>query len=99
MAISATDREFVRRRAQFSCEYCGVREADVGNGLTIDHFQPRAAGGTDDLGNLIYSCFACNQYKHDYWASATDDPHLWNPRQDPFAQHFFQLGLFRILCG
>lgn len=91
MAISATDREFVRRRAQFACEYCGVREGDVGNELTIDHFQPRIEGGTDHLDNLVYSCIACNQYKHDYWPKTGHDPHLWNPRTDPFTRHFLIL--------
>ncbi|MEZ4660377.1 MAG: HNH endonuclease signature motif containing protein [Caldilineaceae bacterium] len=91
MPIFAADREFLRRRAQFACEYCGVREADVGNALTIDHFRPRSVGGTDDLENLIYSCVACNQYMHNYWAESTSEPQLWNPRQDPFARHFIQL--------
>lgn len=46
MPISTTDREFVRQRAQYACEYCGIREADTGNELTIDHFQLRAQGGS-----------------------------------------------------
>lgn len=91
MAISATDREFVRQRAQFACEYCGIREADAGNELTIDHFHPRARGGTDDLDNLVYSCIACNQYKHDYWPNSPQEPHLWNPRQQLFSLHFLRM--------
>ncbi|MEZ4620249.1 MAG: HNH endonuclease [Caldilineaceae bacterium] len=90
MPISATDREFVRQRAQYACEYCDIREADAGNELTIDHFQPRAQGGSDVVDNLVYSCMACNQYKHDYWPNSPEDPHLWNPRQQPFSQHFLQ---------
>ena len=81
----------MRRRAQFACEYCGVREVDVGNELTIDHFQPRTEGGTDDLDNLVYSCVACNQYKHHYWPQTADAARLWNPRNEPFTRHFLLL--------
>lgn len=91
MTISAPDREFIRQRAQFACEYCGIREVDAGSELTVDHFQPRAQGGTDDLDNLVYSCIACNQYKHDYWSNSPQEPHLWNPRQQPFSQHFLRM--------
>jgi len=55
-------RLFASRRA-----YCGVHEIAVGGELTVDHYQPRAAGGTDELANLIYACHRCNQYKADYW--------------------------------
>lgn len=49
-------RETVRVRAQFACEYCGVRETDSGDLLTIDHFQPVGKGGDDSLENLVYCC-------------------------------------------
>jgi hypothetical protein len=54
MSISESAREFVRQRAQFACEYCGIREVDVGGQLTIDHFRPRASEGDDSLENLVY---------------------------------------------
>lgn len=91
MAINASTRQFVRQRANFSCEYCRVHESDVGNELTIDHFQPRIEGGADTLDNLVYCCFSCNQCKRDYWPKAAADPHLWNPRREPFSLHFLEL--------
>ena len=30
--------------------------------LEIDHFHPQAAGGSDDIENLIYACTACNRF-------------------------------------
>ncbi len=51
MTLRAEDRELVRRRAGYACEFCGVHETDAGGELTIDHFQPRTKGGGDDLEN------------------------------------------------
>jgi 5-methylcytosine-specific restriction endonuclease McrA len=65
MTISDEIRNRVRQRADFVCEYCGVTETDTGGILTIDHFQPKSRGGSDDPDNLIYCCNRCNQYKLD----------------------------------
>ena len=91
MTLPAATREQVRRRASFACEYCGVTETDVGGQLSVDHFQPRARGGTDDLGNLLYCCHRCNLYKADYWPSQPTDPVLWNPRQETVGTHMLLL--------
>jgi 5-methylcytosine-specific restriction endonuclease McrA len=64
MTVPAGIWEQVRQRAGFSCEFCAVTETDTGGRLTVDHFQPKAKGGTDaleNLENLIYCCFRCNQ--------------------------------------
>lgn len=84
-------REQVRIRANCACEFCGVKEIDIGNQLTIDHFQPKTKGGTDTLDNLIYCCMSCNQYKLNYWQEQPSDPILWNPRTEAFSEHFLQL--------
>ena len=65
--ISAELRRTVRTLYAFACGYCGVTETEVGAYLTIDHFQPRDAGGTDDIANLVYACHACNLYKSAAW--------------------------------
>lgn len=48
-----------------NCFYCGKpMPHDVGNDVfTLDHVQPEAQGGTDDLHNLVFSCRPCNQRK------------------------------------
>ena len=77
----------VRLRANFACEYCGVTETDTGGLLTVDHFQPRARGGSDELENLVYCCHRCNLYKADYWPADSTAPPLWNPRREPMHAH------------
>lgn len=91
MPINAELREQVRARAKSACEYCGVTETDAGGLLTIDHYQPQHKGGSDSLENLLYCCYRCNQYKHDYWPDLPDAPQLWHPRRESFDQHFLLL--------
>ncbi len=91
MTISEEIRKQVRGRANYACEFCGVTEIDTGGELTLDHYQPKAKGGTDDLDNLLYCCARCNQYKLDYWPTQPNDPVLWNPRREPASQHFLEL--------
>ena len=91
MSIPNEIREQIRQRANFACEFCGVIETDTGGELTIDHFQPITKGGNDHIGNLLYCCPRCNQYKLDYWSSHPDEPSLWNPRRELAAQHFLEL--------
>jgi 5-methylcytosine-specific restriction endonuclease McrA len=62
------EREALRSRFDFRCGYCGVREADAGAELTVDHFQPRSRSGADDPTNWVYCCFTCNTHKSDVWA-------------------------------
>lgn len=87
MAVSAKKRELVRTRANFACEYCGVREDDAGGMLTIDHFYPKSRGGNDDISNLIYCCSQCNVFKSDYAPSPETPTLLWNPLTEPLSNH------------
>ena len=64
--------ETLRSRYHRACGYCGVTEVAAGGELTLDHYQPRAAGGGDEPDNLVYACTRCNQYKGDFWPDATD---------------------------
>jgi hypothetical protein len=83
-------RETVRRAYDFRCGYCGVREEEVGSELEIDHFQPRACGGSDELDNLVYCCPACNRIKGDFWPlpdPATTPHRLLHPRHDKLTLH------------
>jgi hypothetical protein len=91
MSITEAVRFQVRQRANFSCEFCGVTETDVGGELTIDHFRPQSRGGANDQENLLYCCQRCNQYKADYWPTHPDDPMLWNPRQESCETHLLTL--------
>lgn len=91
MNLRAVVRRAVRQRAGFACEFCRVTEDAAGGEMVIDHYQPRAHGGSNDRENLIYCCFRCNLYKADYWPASADQPLLWNPRREPRSAHAIEL--------
>ena len=53
----------VLKRDKFTCQYCGRQAPDVV--LNIDHITPVSKGGTNEITNLITSCFDCNSGKTD----------------------------------
>lgn len=59
--LSKTTRFEVFKRDRFACQYCGKTAPDAV--LVIDHIQPVAGGGGNDLMNLITACDACNAGK------------------------------------
>ena len=56
--ISKKIRFEVFKRDSFTCQYCGKSAPDVL--LHIDHINPVAGGGDNDLLNLVTSCRDCN---------------------------------------
>lgn len=84
--MRASARQAVRRRFNFRCGYCGVTEVEAGAALTVDHFQPRSRGGTDDADNLVYSCHACNEFKGDHW-DPESEARVLHPLFDPLPEH------------
>lgn len=60
-SLSKKIRFEVFKRDSFKCQYCGRGAPDVI--LEVDHIKPVSEGGTDDLTNLITSCFDCNRGK------------------------------------
>lgn len=61
--ISKALRFEVFKRDKFTCQYCGEHAPTVV--LQVDHIQPVAQGGNNDILNLITSCFSCNNGKRD----------------------------------
>jgi len=53
----------VFKRDSFTCQYCGRRAPDVV--LELEHINPVSKGGSDELLNLITSCWQCNSGKGD----------------------------------
>ena len=60
-SISKKKRFEVFKRDAFTCQYCGRTAPDVV--LEVDHINPVANGGDNDLMNLITSCYDCNRGK------------------------------------
>ena len=59
--LSKKTRFEVFKRDSFTCQYCGAKAPDVI--LEVDHINPIAEGGTNDILNLITSCRNCNRGK------------------------------------
>ena len=59
--ISKKVRFEVFKRDAFTCQYCGRSAPDVI--LEVDHIDPVADGGSNEIMNLITSCRDCNRGK------------------------------------
>lgn len=62
-AISKKLRFDVFKRDNFKCQYCGAEAPKVV--LHVDHINPVAKGGKNELLNLITACEGCNNGKSD----------------------------------
>lgn len=98
MPLSGRDREAVKRRAGYGCEYCHI----VGWELQIDHILRRSPRRRKPAGipdeeldcpeNLAAACAHCNRLKGD--VTIGRDPltgrevRLFDPRRDDWDEHF-----------
>lgn len=57
-AVSKRVRFDVFKRDRFTCQYCGAHPPAAT--LHVDHIHPVSEGGTNEEGNLVTSCDACN---------------------------------------
>lgn len=60
-AIPKKTRFEVFKRDSFTCQYCGSKSPDVV--LVVDHIDPVARGGKNQILNLVTSCDGCNSGK------------------------------------
>lgn len=67
----------VFKRDSFTCQYCGKVAPNVI--LEVDHIDPVSKGGSDDILNLITSCYDCNRGKSD--RELSDDSVVTKQRQ------------------
>ena len=82
----------VAARAGHRCEYCRAPEHEHSMEFEVDHIDPRASGGEDELFNLALACGSCNRRK----AQATRaldavtgaSVLLFNPRRHNWSEHF-----------
>lgn len=61
MAISQRLRAEIIKRDNGTCQMCGAKAPEVK--IAIDHVQPKALGGTDEVTNLRVLCVPCNSGK------------------------------------
>ena len=82
----------VSERAGKRCEYCHAPETTYNFLFEVEHIQPLAERGRNDLDNLALSCRSCNLFKSTR-RSATDPETgeaapLFNPRTQTWTDHF-----------
>jgi hypothetical protein len=63
ISISKTLRFEVFKRDSFKCQYCGATAPEVV--LHVDHINPVAKGGSNEITNLVTACQPCNLGKKD----------------------------------
>jgi 5-methylcytosine-specific restriction endonuclease McrA len=90
--VGAVTREQVRARANRRCEYCGLPEGIVRLPHQVDHIIPPRHIGSDELYNLAWACFYCNNAKGTDIATVDFESKervwLYNPRQDNWSENF-----------
>ena len=90
--LTPDQRAKVAEQAHYCCEYCRSQERYSPDPFSIEHIMPLSKGGTNDLGNLAFSCQGCNGRKYvsveaiDLVTQETVS--LYHPRQQIWANHF-----------
>jgi hypothetical protein len=101
--FSAADRELVAQRAFGICEYCQMPENFNTDTFEMEHITALANDGSNDLGNIAFSCSGCNGRKAT--KSMAIDPvtltevPLYHPRNDQWEAHFQWSDDFLFLIG
>ena len=90
--ISVELRNLVAARANGLCEYCQSQESFATERFSIEHIEPRAAGGLTVAENLALACQGCNGHKAAKAAAVDPETQtsvtLFHPRQQRWPEHF-----------
>ncbi len=95
--MKAETKHLVRERANYRCEYCGLRQQhEPLVKFHVEHIIAQFHGGLSELSNLALACFNCNVYKGTNLAGIDPDSNqlerLFNPRTDDWQESFEHLG-------
>jgi len=90
--ISESIRQNVRKRANNKCEYCWIPDHVTHFSHQVDHIIPPRHGGNDEMQNLAWACFYCNNNKGtdiaSYDMASRKPAFLYNPYYDEWSEHF-----------
>jgi hypothetical protein len=100
--IPARIRNQVRQRANGRCEYCGLLDSLARLSHQVDHVVPPRHGGSDELINLAWACFRCNNGKGTDIGTVdiTTNQRVWlfNPREQKWDEHL-ELEVTGLIIG
>lgn len=88
---SPKQKELVRARARWRCEYCLCPASLSPFTFHVDHILPSSKGGQTELNNLAFSC-GCNNFKAN--KTRARDPKtgklvsIFHPRLQKWPEHF-----------
>lgn len=103
MPISEEDKQFVRQRANYLCEYCHSSERVSPSRFTMEHIVPQSLGGSDHTDNLALACRRCNERRYNFVEAL--DPRtgqmasLFNPRKQVWLEHFIWINDNTVIEG
>lgn len=88
-----SQRERIRQRAEFRCEYCRLPEAATPFiTFHVEHVIAKQHIEDDSLDNLALACDRCNAFKGPNLSSIDPDSHeiveLFHPRRNSWTEHF-----------
>jgi hypothetical protein len=90
--ISVELRNLVAARANGLCEYCQSQESFATERFSIEHIEPRAAGGLTVAENLALACQGCNGHKAAKAIAVDPETQTsvprFHPRQQRWPKHF-----------
>jgi HNH endonuclease len=101
--MTERERQMVLERARGCCEYCQSQMRYATQRFSIEHIQPKAKGGQDNLQNLALSCQGCNNHK--FTRTEARDPMtnllvpLYQPREQAWLEHFAWNEDFVLVIG
>jgi HNH endonuclease len=101
--VTENERQTVIERASHRCEYCQSQMRYATQRFSIEHIQPKAKGGTDDLENLALSCQGCNNHKFTRTEARDAATGLlapiYHPRAQTWLTHFAWSDDFTLVIG
>jgi HNH endonuclease len=90
--VSPFLREFVRQRANDTCEYCRMPQVFYRFPFQPDHIIADAHDGGTTASNLCWRCFHCNLHKGTNLSGIDSKTEkkawLYNPRRMKWSRHF-----------
>lgn len=96
-------KQTIIERARGCCEYCRSQALFSTQAYSVEHIIPVSYGGETVSDNLALACQGCNNHKYTKTKGrdlvSGEMVPLYNPRQQPWQEHFTWNEDFTIIVG